>query len=293
MSFFLALLVDGIQAGAMYAPIALAFVLVYKASAMINFALGEWMMFGVMLAGLGANLLQLGAAGAVLFAALGVTALAAGFCVVVVRRLVGRSALSAIMATLGLGMLMRGSAHFLPAGIPAFLHSEPAESPVFAGLMLSPDKVAAAGIALFCVAAVAAFYRFSRTGLALRAMADDAQVAASMGIDLGRHLVIVWGLAGLVSLIAGLLWVFVNGGGFGVALIGLKVFPIVIVGGLNSIAGTFVAAVAVGVLESLASGYLDGQLGSGFGALAPYLALLAMLFVRPYGLFGSPRVERI
>ena len=293
MSFFLALLADGILAGAMYALIALAFVLVYQASAMINFALGEWMMFGVLLCGLGANLLHLGTAGALVFAGLGVAAAAAGFCALVVRRLINRPALSAIMATLGLGMLMRGGANFLPAETPAFLRSVAGETIAVAGLALSPDKVAAGGVAALSVAAVALFYRFSRTGVAVRAMADDPQVAASMGIDLARHLLFVWALAGLVSLVAGVLWVFVNGGGFGVALVGLKVFPIVILGGLNSIPGTFVAAVAVGVLESLASGYLDGQLGSGFGSLAPYVALLAMLFVRPYGLFGSPRVERI
>lgn len=293
MSFFLALLADGILAGAMYALVALAFVLIYKASSMINFALGEWMMVGVLLAGLGEHLLHLDMLGAIALAAIGIAALAAGFCALVVRRLIDRPALSAIMATLGLGMLMRGGAQFLPAGVSPFLRSPPADSWIVAGLSLSPEKLAAAAIALLCVVAVALFYRLSRTGLALRAMADDAQVATSMGIDLGRHLVIVWGLAGLVSLVAGLLWVLVNGGGFGVALVGLKVFPVVILGGLNSIAGTFVAAVAVGVLESLTSGYLDGQLGSGFGALAPYLALLAMLFIRPYGLFGSPKVERI
>ena len=293
MPFFLALLVDGILAGAMYTLAALAFVLVYKASSMINFALGEWMMFGVTLAGLGAGFLSLGTVATLGFAAVGVVSLAAGFCVLVVRRLVDRPALSAIMATLGLGMLMRGGAQFLPISEPVFLQSAPREPVLLASLALSPDKVMAGGISAFCVIVIAVFYRYSRTGLALRAMADDPQVAASMGVDVDRHLAIVWGLAGLVSLIAGVLWVFVNGGGFGVALVGLKVFPIVILGGLNSIVGTLVAAVAVGVLESLAAGYLDDYLGSGFGALAPYLALLTMLFVRPYGLFGSRRVERI
>src|SRR5262245_23786288 len=190
MSFFLALLADGILAGAMYALIALAFVLIYKASSMINFALGEWMMVGVLLAGLGANILQFDTAGALAFAALGIVALAAGFCALVVRRLIDRPVLSAIMATLGLGMLMRGGAQFLPAGTPPFLLSAPAESWTLAGLAFSPEKLAAAGIALLCVVLVALFYRLSRTGLALRAMADDAQVATSMGIDLGRHLVI-------------------------------------------------------------------------------------------------------
>src|SRR5262245_60512975 len=113
------------------------------------------------------------------------------------------------------------------------------------------------------------------------------------GIDVDRQLLIVWSLAGMVAVVAGVLWTLVTGGGFGVALIGLKVFPIVILGGLDSIAGTIVAALAVGVLENLGAGYLDEAVGRGFGAIAPYFALLAMLMLRPQGLFGQPRVERV
>ena len=113
------------------------------------------------------------------------------------------------------------------------------------------------------------------------------------GIDVDRQLTIAWSLAGMVAVVAGVLWTWVVGGGFGVALIGLKVFPIVILGGLDSIVGTIVAAIAVGVLERLGAGYLDEFLGPGFGTFAPYIVLLAMLMVRPYGLFGQPRVERV
>jgi branched-chain amino acid transport system permease protein len=113
------------------------------------------------------------------------------------------------------------------------------------------------------------------------------------GINVERHLLIVWGLIGVISVVAGILWTHFSGGGFGVALIGLKVFPIVILGGLDSIAGTIVAAIAIGIFESLANGYLDEQLGSGFGGIAPYILLLAMLMLRPHGLFGRPRIERV
>ncbi len=294
MSYFLALVIDGALAGAIYALIALAFVLVYRASAMMNFALGEWLVFGAVLAGTGLHFLQLGTVGALIFAALGMIALAAGFYRLAVRRLVARPALSAIMVTLGLGMVMRSSGMLLPSAAPGLIPQSFLSEPIMiGGIAIAADRLAVAGVAALCAALIGGFYRFSRTGIALRAIADDPQAAMSAGIDVDRHLMIVWSLSGMVALVAGILWTFVTGGGFGVALIGLKVFPIVILGGLDSIAGTIIAAIAVGVLESLGAGYLDEALGRGFGGIAPYLALLAMLMLRPYGLFGQPRIERV
>ena len=145
-----------------------------------------------------------------------------------------------------------------------------------------------------CVALVAGFYRFTRTGIALRAIADDAQAAMAAGIDVDRHLLIVWCLTGVVAVVAGVLWTSVNGGGFGVGLIGLKVFPIV-----HPRRARQHRRHHRGVDRDRASwrasgrAYLDRVLGSGFGGIAPYLALLAMLMVRPQGLFGQPRVERV
>jgi branched-chain amino acid transport system permease protein len=293
MPYFLTLLIDGALAGAIYALIALAFVLIYKASAMMNFALGEWTMFGAMFTSAGLNLLHQGPLIALGIAGLAMIALATGFYRLVVRHLVARPALSAIMATLGLGMLMRGSGALF-SGMPGLALRPMAIDPVeVGGLVIATDKLIAAAVAGLCVALVAVFYRFSRTGVALRAIADDQQAAASVGIDVDRHLLIVWGLAGMISVVAGIAWALVTGGGFGVALIGLKIIPIVILGGLDSIAGTIVAALAIGVIEALASGYLDEPLGSGFGGIAPYLLLFVMLTLRPYGLFGQPRIERV
>jgi branched-chain amino acid transport system permease protein len=294
MSYFLALVIDGALAGAIYALIALAFVLVYRASSIMNFALGEWIKFGALLAGTGLHVLHLGAVAAMVFAGVAMVALAAGFYRLVVRRLVARPALSATMATLGLGMLMTGSGPLLSSGTQGLLPPSMVIDPIdVGGLVIAADRLAAAGVAALCTALIAGFYRFSRTGVALRAIADDPQAAMSAGIDVDRHLLIVWAMTGVTSVVAGILWTFITGGGFGVALIGLKVFPIVILGGLDSIAGTIVAAIAIGILEYLAAGYLDGPLGSGFGGIAPFLVLLATLMLRPYGLFGQPRVERV
>lgn len=294
MLFFASLFVDGVLAGVVYAPIALAFVVVYKASRMINFALGEWAMVASRLVSTGVHALGLGLAGALGAACAGIVALAFLFNRVVLRRLRGRPLISLIMVTLGLGALMRGAAALSFAGIPAAISLPiPQEPLVVHGVPVAVGKVIAAAVALASVIVVGGFFSWSRSGVALRAIADDQQAAMAVGIDLNRHFALTWAMMGVLSLCAGTLWTIASGGGFGMALVGLKVFPIVIIGGLDSISGTLAGAVLVGVLESLAAGYVDPLLGGGFSNAASYLVLIAMLFVRPYGLFGRPDVERV
>jgi len=292
--FFASLIVDGALAGAVYALISLAFVIVYKASRMINFALGEWAMLGSRLAATGFYALGLGVSGATAFASAGMIAVALGFNRLVLRRLVGRPLISVIMVTLGLGALMRGAAPLMFGGVPGTIPLPFTRDPLALwGLQISVDKLMAGGVATVCIAAASSFFHWSRTGLALRAIADDQSAAMAAGIDIDRYFSITWAMVGVLSVVAGVLWTLVSGGGFGVVLVGLKVFPIVIIGGLDSIHGTIVGAVIVGVVESLSAGYLDPHLGGGFGAVASYLLLVGMLFVRPYGLYGRPRAERV
>jgi branched-chain amino acid transport system permease protein len=294
MLFFVSLLVDGILAGAVYALIALAFVVVYKASGMINFALGEWVMYGSRLAAVGLHAAGLGPAGALAFAGAGMVALALAFNRVVLRRLVGRPLISVIMVTLGLGAMMRGLAPLLFGGIPAAFPLPISEEPlVMHGIRIAPARVVALVVAAAAIAAVGAFFRWSRTGVALRALADDQQVALSVGIDVHRHLAIAWGMVGVMVVIGGTLWTMVAGAGFGLVLLGLKVFPIVVIGGLDSLAGSLVGALAIGVLESLTAGYVDPLVGAGFSSIVPYLLLLGVLSVRPHGIFGRPEARRI
>ena len=294
MLFFASLLVDGILAGAVYALIALAFVVVYKASRMINFALGEWVMVGSRLAGVGLHGAGLGPAGALAFAGAAMVALALAFNRVVLRRLVGQPLIGVIMVTLGLGALMRGAAPVLFGGLPAAIPLPIPEEPiVIHGIRIAAGRVVALVVAAVTIAGVSAFFRWSRTGVALRALADDQQVAASMGIDVHRHLAIAWGMMCVLAVIGGTLWTLVTGGGFSLVLLGLKVFPIVVIGGLDSIPGSIVGAVAIGVLESLTAGYADPLLGAGFSSVAPYVLLLGVLFVRPHGLFGRPEARRV
>jgi len=292
--FFAALLVDGLLASAIYALVALAFVVVYKASGAINFALGELAMLGSRLVATGIHAMELGLAGAVGFASAGMVAVALAFNRLVLRHMVGRPLISLIMVTLGLGALIRGAAPLVfgavPGAIPLPIPSDPLD--VY-GVLVPAGRLVAAAIAITCITAVSAFFRFSRTGLALRAISDDQQVAMAMGIDVHGHVALTWAMVGVISVFTGALWTFTSGGGLGVVIIGLKVFPILVVGGLDSVPGIMVGAVLIGVLESLAAGYLDPLLGAGFSSIAPYLLLLAVLFVRPHGMFGRPRIERV
>jgi branched-chain amino acid transport system permease protein len=220
--------------------------------------------------------------------------LAFAFTRLALHRMTALPAIASIMVTLGLGEVMRGVGAVVFAGVPGGISLPiPTDPIIIDGVPIAPDKLVAALVAALCITFVSAFYRFSRTGLALRAIADDAQTAMSVGIDVDHHLLIVWGLAGVISVAAGVLWIFVSGGGFSVALVGLKVFPIVIIGGLDSIPGAIVGAMIIGVLESLGGGYLDPTLGGGFGNIASYLLVIAMLVARPSGLFGRPRIERV
>jgi len=292
--FFAALVVDGALAGALYTLVALSFVVVYRASRMINFAVGEWVMLASRFVTFGLHALGLGLPGALAVGCAGMAGMGVAFNRVVLRRLVGQPLLSVIMVTLGLGALVRGAAALAFGGVPAGIALPALATPiVIGGVAIGADKLVAAVLAAACTSVVAWVFQGSRTGVALRAIADDQQAAMSAGIDLHRHFAITWVLMGVISVLAGTLWTLVAGGGLGIVLVGLRVFPIVIIGGLDSIPGTIVGALTVGVLESLAAGYLDPLLGGGFSNIASYLVLLAALFVRPYGLFGRPDVRRV
>jgi branched-chain amino acid transport system permease protein len=294
MAFLIALLVDGALTGALYALVALAFVVVYKASRLINFALGEWIMLAARLVAAGLHALGLGLGIALGFALVGMTAVAIAFNGVVLRRLVGQPLISLIMVTIGLSIFLRGAAAVVFAGVPGRIALPvPRDALDLHGVLVAPEKVVAAAIAVVVIAAVAWFFHASRAGVALRAIADDQQLAMAMGIDLPRYLALTWIIAGGLAVVAGTLWTAAAAGGFGMVLVGLKIFPIVIIGGLDSIPGALVGALLVGVLESLAAGYLDPLVGGGFSTVASYLVLLAVLFVRPHGLFGRVAVERI
>jgi branched-chain amino acid transport system permease protein len=291
LAFLAFLVVDGVLAGAVYALIGLTFVVVYKASRIANFAVGDFITLAARMVAAGL-FLGLGLGAALGAAAAGMVALAVAVNRVILRPLTGQPMMSLIMATLGLGTLLQGSAAIALGGLSRVI-ATPTDPLVVGGFPIAREKLLAALAAGAAVALVSVFFRTSRTGLALRAIASDPQVAMGVGIDIHRHFAITWALAGVLSVVAGTLWTVASGGGFGLQLLGLKVFPIVILGGLDSIPGTVIGALAVGVLESVAAGYLDPLMGSAFSRVAAYLVLLAVLSVRPYGLFGRRDIDRI
>ena len=218
---------------------------------------------------------------------------AAGFNRFVLRHLIGRPVIGMIMITIGFGAVLRALAAFLFAGVPRDLDlSLPRGTVDVSGVLVSPNEIAAAGIALVFIGAVGWFFTRTRQGIALQCVADDQQAALAMGIDVRAVFTLVWGLAGLIAVAAGVLWTYITGGGFNMVLVGLKVFPIVIIGGLDSIPGVLVGAMLIGLVETLAAGYLDPILGGGFSHVTSYLLLIAMLLVRPWGLFGREAIDR-
>jgi branched-chain amino acid transport system permease protein len=292
--FTLALVTNGVLIGLMYSLIALGFVLVYKATDAINFAQGEF----VMLAGfIVAGMLVLAEAPfwlAVVVAVLGMVAFGFGLERVVLRPLIGRPIIAVIMATIGLATVLRGAAPLFFGAEPRSIALPISEEPFALGpFMLPPVQVAGALLSLGFLAAFTWFFMKSRMGVAMRAVADNQQVAMAMGINVERYFAIAWGMAGIVSALGGLAWGALLGVDVHLALIGLKVFPVVILGGLDSVLGAIVGGLIVGVVENLAAGYLDPLVGGGTKDFAPYVLMIVMLMIRPYGIFGKRRIERV
>jgi branched-chain amino acid transport system permease protein len=292
---FIAILsANGLLVGSMYALVALGFVLIYKATDAINFAQGEFVMFAGFLAAA-----AIGLAGLPWWVAIGVTvagmiAFAFGLERVVLRPLIGRPVISVIMATLGLGYVLRGSVTlFFGTGIQT-IPLPIGNAPVRLGpLILPPVEIVGAGVSVAFLAGFAWFFLRSRVGIAMRAVADSQQVAMAMGINVRRYFALAWALGGVVSALGGVLWGAMLAVDNQLALLGLKVFPVVILGGLDSILGAVVGGLIVGVVENLSAGFLDPVVGGGTKDFIPYLLMIAVLMVRPEGMFGRRRIERV
>jgi branched-chain amino acid transport system permease protein len=292
--FFFSLVVNGISIGMLYALIALGFVLVYKATEALNFAQGEF----VMLSGYIAAALLTAKGMPVIAAIVGTIAIMIGFSFalerVVLRPLLGRPIVAVIMATIGLAAILRG----LP---PLTFGAETRAVPLPIGddpLVIGPATVPpiqAIGfvVTLIFLGGFTWFFRKSRTGVALRAVAENQQVAAAMGINVERYFALAWAMAGIASAVSGIVWGNMLGVDVQLALVGLKVFPVVILGGLDSIAGAVIGGLTVGVVESLTAGYIDPYVGGGTKDFAPYLLMIVALMFRPFGLFGKRKIERV
>ena len=292
--FTLVLLTNGVMIGLMYGLIALGFVLIYKATNAINFAQGEFVMFAAFIAASAANAAGLSFWASAGLAILGMVVLGFGLERVVLRPMIGRPVIAVVMATIGLAAVLRGGAVLaFGAGVQAIEMPIPDE-PINLGLvLLSPVQLTGAAVSIVFLAVFTWFFLKSRVGIAMRAVADGQQVAMAVGIDVRRYFALAWAMAGIVSALGGVVWGAMLGVDNQLALVGLKVFPVVILGGLDSVLGAVVGGLVVGVVENVAAGYLDPVVGGGTKDFAPYVLMILALMIRPEGLFGRRRIERV
>ena len=297
MTFFLEVLISGLLSGIMYSLVALGFVLIYKASGVFNFAQGAMVFFAALTF---VGVMELGLSPWLAFPVTLVVMIVLGLVTerFVLRPLVNQPQITLFMATIGLTFFIEGLAQMTwgaeVRGLDIGLEDLPIQwlSDRF-GMSISKFDLAAAGIAAILVATLALFFNRTRIGRALRAVADDHQAALAVGIPLQQIWGIVWGVAGFVALVAGLLWGARNGVQFALTFVALKALPVLILDGFESIPGAIVGGLIVGASEKLAEVYLGPSVGGGIEGWFPYILALLFLLVRPEGLFGEKIIRRI
>ena len=309
MGFFLETLLGGLMAGMLYSLVALGFVLIFKASGVFNFAQGAMVLFAALAMArfaewfpqwtgienkIIAHLFAFAVAAVIMFIVAYVIER------LVLRHLVNQEGATLLMATLGiayfldgLGQTLFGSAIYkIDIGMP--------KEPIMAfqntfqgGILISQEDLIAACIAAGLVAMLSLFFQKTTTGRALRAVADDHQAAQSIGIPLNRIWVIVWCVAGIVALVAGMIWGSKLGVQFSLTTVALRALPVVILGGLTSVPGAIIGGLIIGVGEKLSEVYLGPMVGGGIEIWFAYVLALVFLLFRPQGLFGEKIIDRV
>jgi branched-chain amino acid transport system permease protein len=288
------LLSNGVLIGLMYSLIALGFVLVYKATDAVNFAQGEFVMIAGFVAVGALTVLGIPLWLSILISLVGMIVFGFALERVMLRKLIGRPVIAIVMATIGLAAILRGIGPFgifqgtrpLPLPLP--------DEPIVVGpLFIPPIQLVGGIVSLLFLAGFGYFFLKSRKGIAMRAVADNQQVALAMGINVERYFGVAWAMTGVVSALGGVLWGNMLGVDTNLALVGFKVFPVVILGGLDSIPGAIIGGLIVGIVENVAAGYVDPFVGGGTKDFAPYVLMILALMIRPYGMFGKRIIERI
>ena len=309
MAFFLETLIGGLMAGMLYSLVALGFVLIYKASGVFNFAQGAMVLFAALAMARFAEWFPLwtGITSPLLANILAFVAAGALMCIVawlierlVLRHLVNQEGATLLLATLGIAYFLEGLGQvFFGSDIYPIDIGMP-KDPVFVldkvfpgGILINQEDVIAAAIAAALVIVLSLFFQKTTTGRALRAVADDHQAAQSIGIPLGRIWVIVWCVAGVVALVAGMIWGSKLGVQFSLTTIALRALPVVILGGLTSVPGAIIGGLIIGVGEKLSEVYLGPYVGGGIEIWFAYVLALVFLLFRPQGLFGEKIIDRV
>jgi branched-chain amino acid transport system permease protein len=294
LGFFFLLVSNGILIGLMYALIALGFVLVYKATDAVNFAQGEFVLLAGLLAAAALDFWGAPLWVAVLTGLAGMIAFGFFLERVMLRKLIGRPVIAVVMATIGLASILRGIG---PATVGAGTRTIPLpipDEPIVVGpLFIPPIQLLGGVVSLLFLSGFGWFFLKSRKGIAMRAIADNQQVAMAMGINVERYFGLAWAMTGVVSALGGIIWGNLLGVDINLSLVGLKVFPVVILGGLDSIPGAVIGGLIVGLVENVTAGYVDPYVGGGTKDFAPYVLMILALMVRPYGIFGKKIIERI
>ncbi len=292
-NFVLEVLVGGLLSGVMYSLVAIGFVLIYKTSGVLNFAQGAMVLFAALAF---VSMIEHGIPFALALIATAAIMIALGFGIerVVLRKLVNQPPITLFMATLGVSYVLEGVAQLLFGTQPHALELGLSDLPLDAGgISVSSFDLFAAAVAATLVAALTMFFNITRIGLAFRAVADDHFAALAVGLRLRRIWAIVWAAAGLVAMVAGLLWGARQGVQFSLSLVVLKALPVLVLGGFDSIAGAILGGLIVGATEKLAEVFLGPYVGGGIESWFAYAVALVFLLVRPAGLFGQKQIQRV
>ena len=291
--FFIEVVVGGLSAGVMYSLVALGFVLIFKASGVFNFAQGVLALFAAL------TLVGIMEWGVPIPIALGLTvavmvALAFAIERIVLRPLVNQEHIILFMSTIGLAFFLEGLGDSLwGSNVKRLDIGIPDKSFFVGGVLMNEFELVAAATAAILVAVLAVFFHYTRIGRALRAVADDHQAALSVGIPLKTIWIIVWSVAGIVALVAGIMWGSKSGVQFSLSLIALKALPVLILGGFTSVPGAIVGGLIIGVGEKIAEIYWGPALGGAIEGWFAYMLALVFLVFRPQGLFGERIIERV
>ncbi|GBE15995.1 MAG TPA: branched-chain amino acid ABC transporter permease [Proteobacteria bacterium] len=292
--FFLQLIVQGLAIGSVYSLVALGFVLIYKASSVINFAQGELLMVGAYVCLSLIVQFHLPFWAGFLLTMVFSVVLALAIERLVLRPMIGEPIISTIMVTIGLALVLKSSVAALwGTQIKVFPTIFPQAPVRFGEVVVSQVYIYTFAASIIFLIIFALFFKYSRMGIAMRATANSNQVALSMGISVKKIFAISWCVAAVVSAVGGILIGNINGVNVTLSDVGLKVFPAVILGGLDSIPGAVLGGLIIGILENLSGGYLDHFFGGGVKEVAPFVILVIILMIKPYGLFGTEEIERV
>ncbi|GLO61133.1 branched-chain amino acid ABC transporter permease [Vibrio sp. MACH09] len=291
----LQLVINGVIVGMLYGVVAMCFVLIYKSTQVVNFSQGEFLLIGAWVCWAALVHLQLPFVLGFLLTLAFMTVFGIAVQTIVLRPLIGEPIISVIMVTIGLSMFFQALMKWI-FGVSAVSYPRVFETEVvnIGGLNVEFAYILSLIFSVIIMVAFYWFFKFSKMGLAMRATAFNQQVAQSLGISIKKVFAVSWAISALVSATAGIVIGIVNGVSDALSIIGIKVFPAVILGGLDSVIGAIVGGITIGVLENLAE-FFDSQylhVGNLYN-IAPFYVLLIILAFKPYGLFGTKDIERI